>query len=208
MKPAPATPIDVKRQDLGGRTWDPRWDVLVEQSLPPDMLSARAGRAVRIYCPNFDHEDNADKRAFWAYLFQALAGAEAGLNPTVDVHHTQPVLDKIDPVTRRPMRQEGLLQLAYADDDRYGCNFDWARDRTLPIKDPGRTILQPGDNLRCGIKIMQNQIITQHKPLVSRTSYWATLQPGTWSHRVFIRQMANVPAACGVHRRRVRRRRP
>ena len=35
-----------------------------------------------------------------------------------------------------------------------------------------------------------------HKPLLSSTSYFATLQPGTISVKVFLRQMANVPAVC------------
>ncbi len=198
MKPAPATPIAEKKEELGGKTWDPQWDAVVEQALPPDMLSADAARAVHGYCPHFATESEADKRAFWAYTFQALAGAEAGLDPSVDVHHTQAVLLKTDTVTKRPIHQEGLLQLTYQDNERYGCNFDWEHDRTLREKDPARSILQPADNLQCGVKIMENQIITQHKPLVARTSYWATLQPGTLSYRVFSKQMANVPAACGV----------
>jgi hypothetical protein len=207
MKPAPATPIEEKREELGGNTWDPQWDAIVEQALPPDMLSPMAARAVRSYCPKFAQESEADKRAFWAYTFQALAGAEAGLNPETDVHHTQAVLAKTDTVTKRPIRQEGLLQLTYEDNDRYGCDFDWQHDRTLPEKDPARTILEPAHNLACGVKIMENQIIQQKKPLVSRTSYWATLQPGTVSYHVFAKQMANVPRACGVGvARRPRRR--
>jgi hypothetical protein len=89
FKPAPATPIEEKKEELGGKTWDPQWDVMVEQALPADMLSPAAAHAVRSYCPNFEVESEADKRAFWAYLFQALAGAEAGLDPTVNVHHTE-----------------------------------------------------------------------------------------------------------------------
>jgi hypothetical protein len=57
------------------------------------------------------------------------------------------------------------------------------------------------------VKIMENQIVTQGKPLVSRASYWATLQPGTAGFRVFEKQMANVPEACGLHERRVARKR-
>lgn len=206
MKPAPPTPIAEKKAELGGTTWDPQWDAVVEQALPPDMLSNSAARAVRGYCPRFAEESEADKRAFWAYVFQALAGAEAGLNPETDVHHRQPVLNKIDRVTKRPIRQEGLLQLTYEDDERYGCDFDWQRDRMLPVKDPDRTILQPANNLSCGVKIMENQIVTQRKPLVTRSSYWSTLQPGTVSYRVFAKQMVNVPAACGRHERRMRER--
>lgn len=198
MKAAPPTPVEEKREELGGKTWNPGWDAVVEQALPPDMLSAATARAVHRYCPRFAQETEADKRAFWAYTFQALAAAEAGLNPTTDVHHTQPALAKIDSVTHRPIRQEGLLQLTYEDAERYGCPFDWQHDRTLPEKDPQRSILQPEKNLQCGIKIMQNQIIANGKPLVTRTSYWSTLQPGTTSFRVFAKQMANVPAACGL----------
>ena len=205
MQPAPATPIEKKKEELGGKTWDPQWDVLVEQALPPEMLSSHAARAVSIYCPRFSEETEAEKRAFWAYLFQALAGAEAGLNPTSDVHHTERALEKTDSVTHRPIRQEGLLQLAYEDAQRYGCDFDWSHDRTLPAKSPERTILQPSKNLGCGIKIMDDQIVTKGEPLVTRHSYWATLQPGTEGHRVFLKQMANVPAACGRRDGRVRR---
>jgi len=184
VKPAPPTPLDVKKAELGGTTWDPQWDAVVEKALPPDLLSEQAARAVRLYCPRF-----------------------AGLNPTSDVHHLQAAVNKVDPVTRRPARQEGLMQVKYEDAQRYGCDFDWQKDRTLPVKDPGRTILSPENNLGCGVKIMENQIVTQGKPLVSRTSYWATLQPGTAGFRVFAKQMANVPAACGLRGRSAPRRR-
>jgi len=198
MKPAPATPIDEKKQELGGNTWDPQWDVVVEKDLPPEMLSPQAARAVASYCPRFAQEPEADKRAFWAYTFQALAGAEAGLNPTSDVHHTDPAVNTIDVVSKHPVRQEGLLQLTYEEAQRYNCDFDYAHDKTLPEKDPNRTILRPEQNLACGIKIMRHQIIDENKPLIVRSSYWSTLQPGTGAYRVFAKQMANVPPACGV----------
>ncbi|MGA8940833.1 MAG: hypothetical protein WB439_16845 [Acidobacteriaceae bacterium] len=205
VKVAPPTPLDEKKAELGGTTWQPQWDGIVEKALPADLLGVRAARAVRGYCPRFGEETEAQKREFWAYTFQALASAEAGLNPTSDVHHLQAAVNTIDPVTHRPARQEGLLQLKYEDAVRYGCDFNWQRDRTLPVKDPERTILQPADNLGCGVKIMENQIVTLHRPLVTRMSYWATLQPGTEGYRVFRRQMVNVPGACRVPR--VRRRR-
>ena len=94
------------------------------------------------------------------------------------------------------------MQVKYEDAQRYGCDFDWEKDRMLPVKDPGRTILDPEKNLGCGVKIMENQIVAQGKPLVSRTSYWATLQPWTAGFRVFAKQMANVPAACGLRVRK------
>lgn len=200
VKQAPPTPVETKRVELGnGPSWDPGWDTFIERSLPPALLSSRVPRDVRRFCPRFFEMSATDKRAYWAYFFQALAAAEAGLDPRTNVRHTEPAVAVIDPVTERMTHSEGLLQLTYQDQKRYGCDFDWKADRKLPAKDPHKTILQPEKNLACGIKILDNQIITQHKPLFARTSYWSTLQPGTVSYRIFAKQMTNPPAACGLH---------
>jgi hypothetical protein len=196
MKAAPPTPIAEKKEELGQPAWDPQWDVIVEQALSPEMLSGSVARGVRTFCPRFATMSDADKRAFWAYTFQALAGAEAGLKPTTDVRHTEPEVAKVDTVSKRMVRSEGLLQLTYMDKDRYGCDFDWEHDKTLPEKDPAKTILNPRNNLLCGVKIMENQMITQRRPLLSPSSYWVTLQPAHTSYLMFAKQMKNVPAAC------------
>jgi hypothetical protein len=198
LKPAPATPIAEQKAELGDdRTWNPEWDLFVEQAIPGDMLAPQVARAVKPFCPRFNALSDADKRVFWAYFFQALAGAEAGLVPTANVRHMDPVLQVKDDVTHRMIRQEGLLQLTYMDQQRYGCDFDWEKDKALLEHDPDKTILQPRNNLLCGVNIIRKQVIDQHKPLLSSTSYFATLQPGTISVKVFLRQMANVPAVCG-----------
>lgn len=197
-KPAPPTPLAARKAELGdGITWNPQWDQVVEIAIPPEMLSTQVPHDVRRFCPRFYRLDDADKRAFWAYFFQALAGAEAGLNPRTSVRHTEPEVAVIDPVTHRRVHSEGLLQLTYQDHQRYGCEFDWDADRRLPPHDPQKTILDPEKNLKCGIRIIKNQIIDQHKPIVTSTSYWSTLQPGTVSLHVFLKQMTNPPAACG-----------
>jgi hypothetical protein len=207
-KPAPPTPIDEKKAELGGPTWNPEWDQIVEQAIPPAMLSPQVPRDVRRFCPRFYEMPEADKRAFWAYFFQALAGAEAGLNPKTRVRHTEPEVAKRDPVTGLAVRSEGLLQLSYQESQRYNCDFDWQADRTLKANDPAKTILQPKNNLTCGVKILSNQIIDQRKPLLSRSSYWSTLQPGRPSYRIFARQMTNPPAACGLHEKAISTRKP
>lgn len=201
VKPAPATPIDAKKVQLGGKTWDPQWDEIVERALPPSLLGSQVPRDVRRFCPRFYDLSEVDKRAYWAYFFQALAGAEAGLDPKTRVRHTEPAVAVKDAVTGRAVRSEGLLQLTYEDAERYGCDFDWDRDKTLKPDDPSRTILQPRNNLECGVKILTKQIIDQHKPLLSRSGYWSTLQPGRRSYRVFARQMINPPLACGLIRK-------
>jgi hypothetical protein len=198
VEPAPPTPIAEKKDELGMPSWDPAWDRTIEQSLPPQMLSNSEARAVKPFCPRFREMSETDRRVFWAYVFQALAGAEAGLKPTTDVRHTEPAVAVKDSVTNRMVRSEGLLQLTYEDSDRYGCAFDWDKDKLLPEKDPQKTILQPENNLKCGIRIMSNQLIDRHKPLATGSSYWSTLRPGTVSYRVFVKQMANVPSACRI----------
>ena len=198
LKPAPPTPIALKKEELGDPDpWNPAWDKAVEAALPPDMLSPSLEHQVKSLCPRFRYLSDADRRAFWAYFFQALAGAEAGLKPTTNVRHHEPQVAVIDPVTGHTIRQEGLLQLAYVDSQRYGCNFSWAHDKDLPLHDPNKTILEPENNLLCGVKILENQLITRHEDLFSRKSYWVTLRPRHPSFIVFIRQMANVPAYCG-----------
>ena len=189
-KAVPPTPIDMKKVELGGTPWNPLWDQIIEKALPPEMLSSQAPRGVRRFCPRFYEMDKTDKGTFWAYFFQALAGAEAGLNPNASVRHAEPDGAIV-------LRSEGLLQLAYADHKRYGCDFNWAVDRALKANDPAKTILQPKNNLECGVKILFNQIIVQHKPLLSRSGYWSTLRPCGPSYRLFAKQMTNPPAACG-----------
>jgi hypothetical protein len=191
----------VKKAELGGTPWNPEWDAIIEKNIPPEMVSMQVPRDVRRLCPNFYNMADEDKRAFWAYFFQALAGAEAGLNPTTRVKHSERVIARTDPITGRVVRSEGLLQVSYWDVKRYDCEFDWQKDKELKANDPGKTILQPKNNLECGIKILRNQIIDQHLPLITKKSYWAPLQPRDGSHGNFLKQMTNTPPACGVESR-------
>lgn len=197
IKPAPPTPIAQKKEELGyDQPWNAEWDVMIEEHLPEELLSPEVGHDVHAFCPRFSALSESDKRAFWAYFFQALAGAEAGLKPTANVRHNDPTVAVRDTVSHRIVRQEGLLQLTYMDADRYGCDFDWDADKQLPQHDPDRTILQPKNNLLCGIRILTNQLVNLHEPLVTKKSYWGTLHPGTMGYRNFAKQMANIPVAC------------
>lgn len=195
---APPTPIQKKRVELGGPTWKTSWDRVIELSIPHSMLTEDVPRDVQRFCPRFYRMSTPDKREFWAYFFQALAAAEAGLNPRANVRHTEPQVAVRDEVTGKMVHSEGLLQLAYEDSKRYGCSFNWKRDRELGPDSPSRSILNPINNLECGIKILSHQIIAQHKPLLSPTGYWSTLHPGTPDHQVFVKQMANTPRFCRV----------
>lgn len=198
LKPAPSTPIAEEKAVLGDDdTWRPEWDATIEKALPEELISPKMGHKVAQFCPRFGSISEVDRRAFWAYFFQALAGAEAGLHATADVQHMEPQVAVVDGVSHRMVRASGLLQLTYEDSRRYGCDFDWKADKHLPPHDPRKTILQPDNNLLCGVRILENQLIDQRKPLMSVSSYWSTLRPGWPGNKVFIQQMRNVPAACG-----------
>jgi hypothetical protein len=197
-KPASLTPLAEKKNELGDdQTWNPDWDKIIEDALPPELLSPKVAKDVKAFCPRFNALAVADKRAYWAYFFQALAGAEAGLRSTADVRHTEPETAVVDGVSHRMVRSEGLLQLTFEDADRYGCDFDWANDKTLTEHDPQKTILQPKNNLLCGVKILTKQLIDQRKPLLTASSYWSTLRPGRPGYDTFLKQMTNAPSACG-----------
>ncbi len=197
LKPAPSTPIAEERAKLGDdETWLPEWDATIEKALPEELLKPKMGATVRQFCPRFRSMSVPDRRAFWAYFFQALSGAEAGLKPTLDVQHAEPQVAVTDQVSHRMVRSEGLLQLTYEDSKRYGCDFDWNADKHLPEHDPDKTILQPENNLLCGVNILENQLIVHKKPLITMSSYWSPLRPGWPGYKVFLKQMANVPSAC------------
>jgi hypothetical protein len=199
LKPAPSTPIAEQKALLGDdETWQPEWDAMIEKALPAELLSPQMGRQVRQFCPRFSSMNDGDKRAFWAYFFQALAGAEAGLKATSDVQHTESQVAVVDGVSHRMVRAQGLLQLTYEDSRRYGCDFDWSADKNLSPHDPDKTILQPRNNLLCGVSILKDQVVRHKRPILSTSSYWSTLRPGWPGNRVFLKQMVNAPEACDV----------
>jgi hypothetical protein len=205
LKPAPSTPIAEEKAKLGDdETWRPEWDAAIEKALPYELLETKMGRNVQQFCPRFRSMGEPDRRAFWAYFFQALSGAEAGLKATSDVQHIEPQVAVTDHVSHRMVRSEGLLQLTYEDSKRYGCAFDFNADRHLPEHDPNKTILQPENNLLCGVNILESQLVAHKKPLMTTSSYWSTLRPGWPGNKVFLKQMANVPLACEIRRVPVR----
>jgi hypothetical protein len=72
--PAPRTPIDEKKVELGGTPWNPQWDQIIEKALPQGMLSSRVPQGVRRFCPRFYEMAETDKRTFWGLLFSGTCG--------------------------------------------------------------------------------------------------------------------------------------
>jgi hypothetical protein len=84
-----------------------------------------------------------------------------------------------DPVTKKPVYSEGLLQLSYQDTQwATHCKFDWKADQYLDPKDSSKTILNPYRNLYCGVGIMANQIKKRKDIALVTGVYWAVLKQG------------------------------
>jgi len=82
-----------------------------------------------------------------------------------------------DPITGLPVYSEGLLQLSYQDSQWAPyCKFDWAKDKDLHVDDPKKTILNPFNNLDCGMRILANQIQKRGKIVLQTGHYWSVLR--------------------------------
>lgn len=131
-------------------------------------------RDAQVFCPTYDRLDKNQKINFWAQLFAGIAYYESGWSPTSRMQETTM---GTDPVTGRPVYSEGLLQLSYQDIQwATYCEFDWNKDKHLAATDPTKTILDPFKNLRCGIKIMADQVARKKEVVLSSGVYWAVIK--------------------------------
>ena len=127
------------------------------------------------FCPNYDSLEKYQKINVWAQLFAAMSYYESAFQPTA--RFVEPTRD-IDPVTNGPIISEGLLQLGYSDKLYHGCNFNWVADQRYSETDSRRTILDPYNNLSCGVIIMTHQIQKYGSIVISHGAYWAVLKIG------------------------------
>jgi hypothetical protein len=125
-----------------------------------------------LFCPQYRTLSLEERQTVWGELFSALAYYESGWNPKSQ--YTEITLG-IDQVTGKPLTSEGLLQLSYTD-TRWAtwCEFDWERDKKVATYD--LTILNPKNNLECGIGIMANQIRKHKNITLNKGVYWSTLK--------------------------------
>jgi hypothetical protein len=140
------------------------------------LLGQNVADDIEIFCPNYRNLNESQRLNFWGQFFASLAYHESGWNPVsrmVEANFTKP-----DSVTKMPVASEGLLQLSYQDENSYrlDCGFDWSKDKNLALKDPKKTILDPYNNLRCGIKIMSYQLKKYRLITMSSNVYWAVLK--------------------------------
>ncbi|MBC7457794.1 MAG: hypothetical protein H7235_05915 [Bdellovibrionaceae bacterium] len=140
------------------------------------LLGQNVADDVEIFCPTYRKLNEEQRLNFWGQFFAALAYHESGWSPVSRMVEAN--FKSMDSVTKQPVVSEGLLQLSYQDEPSYHleCDFDWNKDKNLTAKDPKKTILNPYNNLRCGIKIMSVQLKKYRSITMSSNVYWAVLK--------------------------------
>jgi len=128
------------------------------------------------FCPRYRSLSREQKANVWAQIFAAITKFESGYSPTSRMHETTM---GTDPITRRPVYSEGLLQLSYQDMQwAPWCEFDWTADKNLSATDPRKTILDPYKNLYCGVGIMAGQVKSKGAIVLTSGVYWAVIKKG------------------------------
>lgn len=158
------------------------WSKAVVESIDTNYNKFIQAKDWSSFCPRFQLLDKAQKINAMAEFVVAVAYYESGYNSLARMREDLGT----DKVTGQQVMSEGLLQLSYGDKLwAPWCEFDWARDRHLPIS-TRRSILEPTKNLRCGLGIMANQI-NRHSSVVVRhpKSYWSVIADGHKNQKIF-----------------------
>jgi hypothetical protein len=139
-------------------------------------LSTPIPSDVHYFCPNYKNLNEVQRMTFWGQLIAAISYRESSWRPTtsfVEPDH------KIDSITKRWVRSEGLMQLSYQDVSNYKaleCGFDWKKDKNLASNSKDKSILAPYRNLRCGILILSKKV-NLNSQISTPNTYWSVLRP-------------------------------
>lgn len=149
------------------------WTKIVLQEIERQYPVLNTVTDMDLFCPNYNNIGMEQRIWAWGELFSGLALYESNWNP-----HSQYTEHQLgtDQVTGNPVQSEGLLQLSYTD-TRWAkwCRFDWEYDKG--INDFNKiTIMNPKNNLECGIGIMASQVRRTQKIVLEKNPYWSTLR--------------------------------
>ncbi|MBX3040493.1 MAG: hypothetical protein KF789_07305 [Bdellovibrionaceae bacterium] len=157
-----------------GKAWSAYLHELIEKDLGNDLLAG--SEDIETFCPRYHTLNNKQRVNFWGLLISAMTKYESAHNP---LSRMQETTMGTDPVTKKPVYSEGLLQLSYQDIQWAPyCEFDWEKDKNLSPTDPKKTILDPYKNLNCGTRIFARQIRNKRNIAVKSGAYWSVLIPG------------------------------
>ncbi|MGZ3773599.1 MAG: murein L,D-transpeptidase catalytic domain-containing protein [Pseudobdellovibrionaceae bacterium] len=184
---APSTPSTFTMSPLAWETSShperKQWSQYLEKIILENWNSLLTGASdISYFCPKYGSLDNDQKANVWAQLFVGIVKFESAYDPHSRMRETTM---GIDPVTRKPIYSEGLLQLSYQDQLVYKfCKFDWSKDKNLSATDRNKTILDPYINLDCGVGIMAKQIARTGKIKVGSGAYWSTLKTNSSNNEI------------------------
>ena len=169
-----AVPLAWESKVSGSNAWSKYIYNYIKTS-EPQMLGQNVADDIETFCPKYRSLSDDQRSNFWGQLFAGVAKFESGWKPTSRMVETTM---GTDPITGRQVASEGLLQLSYQDEGSYrlDCGFDWSKDKNLTDADPKKTILDPYNNLKCGISIMAKQLKNKRAIALSSNVYWAVLK--------------------------------
>lgn len=191
IESSPANPpsVIVPEKEFAALSWERNhperkaWSKFVFELVSEELLEVldSAKDAKRI-CPKYEVLARDQRVLIWGELVSALAYFESGWSPTSRMTETTM---GTDPVTKKQVVSEGLLQLSYQDVPNYGsvlkyplCKIEWTKDKGLSVTDSKKTILDPYINLECGLRILANQVQKKNLVILSSGVYWAVLKEG------------------------------
>ncbi len=169
-------PVTALSWETKGHEYRKAWSEAVFGLINGELFATfdKAADAKR-FCPKYESLTQEQKATMWSEMVSAVAFYESGWSP---VSRMKEALGT-DPITKKQVQSEGLLQLSYQDTQIYPfCKFDWSIDKKLDPADPKKTILKPLTNLDCGIRIMAKQIKNRGKMILTSNVYWSTLKEG------------------------------
>lgn len=148
------------------------WTKITIEAVNKQFQKLNLAEDTELFCPEYTMLDEETKKHFWAELISTMAFFESGWNP---VSQLTEISLGMDSVTGKVVTSEGLLQLSYGDTKwATWCQFDWESDnKNNPMI---TTILDPKNNLECGIGILANQIRKHHRIVLEKHAYWSILK--------------------------------
>jgi hypothetical protein len=150
-----------------------RWSEYVFLQIENNFEILNSAKDIKHFCPNYKNLNKNQKINVWGQLIASMSFYESTFNPSARIAS---VSNSIDPVTSAPLISEGLLQVGYIDSLYHNCSFDWSKDSKLSDDDKRKTILNPYNNLSCGIKILTKQIRRYESIAIDKGAYWAVIK--------------------------------
>jgi hypothetical protein len=178
-----------------GHHWKSEWTNRVYEQLDnpelvsfmhnPSILSIKAQEQVG--CPNFLELNPSEKKAFWAIFIASMANREGR-------HQQRAYINPTDHKRKNVGVSVGLLQIDSLNASEVGCKKD---DGTrLDFKATGGKVAKPADevsmkepllNIKCGMYILQEELLNRAGSLMSSRSYWSILRPSGQDDEAFLR---------------------